>query len=140
MRRARRVVVELERLELDLLLDQLLDVGDQARVVARDQRDRQARRAGAAGAADAVHVVLGVERHVEVEHRRQVDDVEAARGDVGGDEHVDLAGLERRRAPSAARPGVLSPCSAVVRRPSRSNERARRAQPSLRVDEDEAPA
>ena len=88
-------LVELERLELDLLLDQLLDVGDQARVVARDQRDRQARGAGAAGAADAVDVVLGVERHVEVEDRRQVDDVEAARGDVGRDQHVDLARLER---------------------------------------------
>ncbi len=40
-------------------------------------------------------VVLGVERHVEVEHRRQVDDVEAARGDVGGDQDVDGAALER---------------------------------------------
>ena len=92
---ARPVVLELEGLELDLLLDQLLDVGHQPRVVARDQRDGQARGAGAAGAADAVHVVLGVERHVEVEDRRQVGDVEAARRDVGGDQQVDLAALER---------------------------------------------
>ena len=88
-------LVELERLELDLLAEQLLDVGDQARVVARDQRDRQPRGAGARGAADAVDVVLGVVRHVEVEDRRQVDDVEAARGDVGRDQDVDLALLER---------------------------------------------
>src|SRR4029453_4592232 len=69
---ARLVLVELEGLELDLSLEQLLDVTDQARVAARNEGDRQARLAGTPGAADAVHVVLGVEWHVEVEHRGHV--------------------------------------------------------------------
>jgi hypothetical protein len=77
-----------------LLLEQLLEVGDQPAVAGRHQRHRQARGARAAGAADAVDVVLGVERHVEVEDRRHVLDVQAARGHVGGHQQVDLAGLE----------------------------------------------
>ena len=47
--------------------------------------------AGAAGAADAVHVGLGVGRDVVVDHVADPLDVEAARGDVGGDEDVELA-------------------------------------------------
>ena len=50
--------------------------------------------AGAAGTADAVDVVLGRERHVEVEHMAHRHDVEAAGGDVGGDQDLDLALLE----------------------------------------------
>ena len=46
-----------------------------------------ARAARAAGAADAVHVVLGDVRQLEVDDVRQLLDVEAARGDVGRDEH-----------------------------------------------------
>ena len=49
-------------------------------------------RAGAAGAADAVHVVLGHVRQLEVDDVRQLVDVDAARGDVGRDQH-----LQRRR-------------------------------------------
>ena len=47
----------------DLVLDQPLDVAQEAVLVDRDERDRLARRAGAAGATDAVHVVLGDVRH-----------------------------------------------------------------------------
>src|SRR5471030_2698108 len=79
----------------DGLLDQLLDVGQQALVLVRINRDGIAGGAGAAGAADAVHIVLGVVRQVVVDDAGQVGDVEAARGDVGGDQHVDLALLER---------------------------------------------
>src|ERR1043166_8698961 len=50
--------------------------------------------AGAAGAADAVDIVLGHVRHVEVDDVRQPLDVEAARRDVGGDEHAQLVVLE----------------------------------------------
>ncbi len=39
-------------------------------------------------------IVLGRMRHVEIDHLRQPLDVEAARGDVGGDQHRGLAGLE----------------------------------------------
>ena len=44
----------------------------------------------AAGAADAVDIVLGVDRHVEVDDVGHVGDVEAARGDVGRDQHLDV--------------------------------------------------
>ena len=47
-----------------------------------------ARAAGAAGAADAVHVVLGDVRQLVVHDVRQLFDVEAARGEVGRDEHA----------------------------------------------------
>ena len=90
----RALVFQLRGLELDLFLDQLLDVADQACVVACDQRHRQARRTRTPGAADAVHVILGVERHVEVEDRRQVGNVQTARCHVGGHQHIHLAGLE----------------------------------------------
>ena len=61
-----------------------------------DQRDRRALASGAAGAADAVQVGLGRVRHVVVDDVRQVLDVEAARGDVGGDEQIRLAFAEPR--------------------------------------------
>ena len=51
-------------------------------------------RPGAAGAADAVDVILGVDRHVEVEDVADVRDVEAARGDVRGDQQLQLAVAE----------------------------------------------
>jgi hypothetical protein len=41
-----------------------------------------------------VDVVVGLGRHVEVDDVRQRLDVDAARGDVGGDEHAVAAGLE----------------------------------------------
>jgi hypothetical protein len=42
-----------------------------------------------------VHVVVDVSRHVVVDDVRDVVDVEAARGDVGGDEHWRAAVAER---------------------------------------------
>ena len=49
---------------------------------------------GAAGAADAVDIIVRLPRHVEVDDVADAFDVEAARGDVGGDEDVDLVVLE----------------------------------------------
>ena len=56
-----------------------------------DEADRQPARAGAAGAADAVHVVDRRARQVVVHHHRQLRDVDAARGQVGGDQHLQRA-------------------------------------------------
>ena len=58
-----------------------------------DQRDRQALGAGATGAADAVHVLVAA-AHVEVDHQVQAFDVQAACGDVGGDEDLHRALLQ----------------------------------------------
>ena len=78
-------------------LDQALDVAQEHVLVDAHERDRLAFGAGAARAADAVHVVLGHVRQVVVDDVRQLVDVDAARRDVGGDHHLDLAGLEVRQ-------------------------------------------
>src|SRR6185437_7833563 len=79
---------------LDLAIDELLDRAEQRPVLRTDERDRLARGARAAGAADAVHVILGNVREIEIDDVRQLLDVEAARGDVGRDQHLHLAFLE----------------------------------------------
>ena len=69
-----------------------------AEFVVGDEGDDDALGAGASGAAGAVEVGLVVDRWVEVEHAGNAVDVDAARGDIGGDERLDIAigeGLER---------------------------------------------
>src|SRR3546814_18070757 len=51
--------------------------------------------ARAPGAADAVDVIVGMPGRVEIEDVADALDVEPARGDVGGDEDVDLTALEQ---------------------------------------------
>ena len=51
--------------------------------------------AGAACAADAVDVILGMMGRVVVDHVTDVGNVEAAGGDVGADQQLDLVGAER---------------------------------------------
>ena len=58
-----------------------------AHLVGQQQRDDDTGGAGAGGAARAVQVGLGVRRRVVVQDQRDVVDVDAARGDVRGDEH-----------------------------------------------------
>src|SRR4051812_21973623 len=65
-----------------------------ARLIVRDERDADARAAGACGSPDAVDVGLTVVRHVEVDHVRDVVDIEAAGSDVGGHEHRAASVLE----------------------------------------------
>src|SRR5581483_6936987 len=78
----------------DFDADQLLDRIDQRAVRRRGEREGMAGLAGTAGSANAMDVVLGRERHVEIEHMAHVDDVEAARGDVRRHQNLDLALLE----------------------------------------------
>src|SRR5262245_7733406 len=61
----------------------------------RDQRQRAALAPRAARAAGAMDVVLDREREVVVDDQIDVVDVDAARGDVGGDEEPRLAARER---------------------------------------------
>ena len=72
----------------------LLDRLDEAAIFGCREGEGAALASGAAGAADAVDVILGVDRHVEIEDVRHALDVEAARRDVAGDEEPDLAVLE----------------------------------------------
>ncbi len=64
-------------------------------VVPVDERDRDAAAAGPAGAADPVQVDALVLRALVVDDVGHAADVDAAGGDVGGHQHVDLAGPER---------------------------------------------
>ena len=57
------------------------------RLVRIGERQRVAGGVVAAGTADAVHVAVDVARHFVVDDEADVFDVEAARGDVGRDEH-----------------------------------------------------
>ena len=76
------------------LAGQLLDRPQQGALVGRAERNGDAFLARARRAADAVHVSLGHFRQVEVHHVADVVDVDAAGGDVGGDENGGLALLE----------------------------------------------
>ena len=78
-----------------------LDRAGRADLVRGDERDDGSVRARPAGTAGAVHVVLVVAGRVEVEHAGDVLDVDAAGGDVGGDEHAGRAGVERLQRPVA---------------------------------------
>ena len=96
-RQARCVhLVDLRQRHLrERLLGRLLDRLQQALFTRGDEADRIAGATGAAGAADAVHVRLGVDRQIVVDDVADALDVEAASGDVGGDEDVELAVLQR---------------------------------------------
>ena len=90
-------------LAADDLADKRLDGRQQLDFVGADQRHRLTRGAGTAGTADAVHVVLGDDRQVEVDHPRQFADVQATGGHVGGGQHTHLAGLESLQRAQARR-------------------------------------
>ena len=59
------------------------------------ERDRRAGGAGAGGAADSVDIAFRLVGHVVIDDVGDAVDVDAAGGDVGGDEHADLAVAER---------------------------------------------
>ena len=84
------------------------DAADVRLLLGQHERDADAAAAGAAGAADAVGVDVGLLGRVEVDHVRDVVDVEAARGDVGRDERPHLAGVEARERPLALRLALVA--------------------------------
>src|SRR5690606_13321927 len=79
---------------LDRLPGGALDRAQHALLARGDEQDRLAAASGAAGAADAVDVALGVVRDVVVEDVADPLHVQAARGHVGGHQHVQAAILE----------------------------------------------
>ena len=78
----------------DLGPAQFLDRLDRLGVGAGRKGYRDSGLAGSSGASDAVDIIVGMPGHVEVEDVADVLDVEAAGGDVGSHEDVDLAVLE----------------------------------------------
>ena len=91
-----RPVVEVELAFLDVGADLGADRLPGVEVPLADEGDGGPLLAGAAGAADAVDVRVGVLGDVVRDDVRQVGDVEAAAGDVGRDQELDLAGPEGR--------------------------------------------
>src|ERR1043166_6905289 len=80
----------------DRLADQLLDVAQERELLAIAQRYRRAVRAGARRAADPVHVGFRDVRQVEVHHVADAVHVDAARGDIGGNEGFHVAPAKQR--------------------------------------------
>ncbi|VVE71164.1 hypothetical protein PPN31119_03838 [Pandoraea pnomenusa] len=103
-----RMRVRLEawnHLALDGPFDETFDLREQLMFVHADERHGFAIRPCATGAADTVHIVFRDFRQVEVHHVRQLVDVDPARGDVGGDQHLERAALELGQ---RARAGALA--------------------------------
>src|SRR4029079_15025924 len=73
------------------------DPGDVLRLLGAVEGDADPVPPRAAGAPDPVHVAVAVGGRDEVDDVGDAVDVDAARGDVGGDERVDGAGLEARQ-------------------------------------------
>ena len=63
-------------------------------LVDADQRHCFTRRTCTAGTADPVHIVFRHIRQVVIDHMRQLVDIDAARGNIGCDQHLQAAILE----------------------------------------------
>src|SRR4051812_28170975 len=83
-------------LELHRDLERLLQLAHRPGDLGADQGDHRAVGTGATGAARAVDVVLLVRGRVEVDDAADGIDVDAAGGDVGGDERLCLTAREVR--------------------------------------------
>ncbi|MNS60168.1 hypothetical protein D3C72_931490 [compost metagenome] len=79
------------------LADVVLDTANLVALGVRGQRERQAAATGAAGTADTVHVVFGLHRQVEVDGVADALHVDAAGGNVGGNQNTQLAALQLRQ-------------------------------------------
>ena len=80
-----------DHLGLETLLGVVLDVGNAATIAELGQGDGQTVTPGTAGAANSVGVVLGLHRQAKVEHVRDRGHVDAAGGDIGGDQDLHHA-------------------------------------------------
>ena len=92
-RRLQHAVEDRGRRQVALLgldLVQHAQVPERRQLTRADQRQRGALLARAAGAAGAVDVDLGRVGEAEVDDVRQLGDVDAARGDVGGDQELEV--------------------------------------------------
>lgn len=76
------------------LADEAFDGGNLALFVRLGKTDGVALGAGARSASDAVHVVLGLHRHVEINHEVDAFYIDTARSDICGDKDTVLARLE----------------------------------------------
>ena len=93
-RHHRHVFVGRRRHDGDRLTGELLDAAQLAALARVAERHGDARGAGTRGAADAMDVALGVGRQLVVDDVGHALDIDAARGEIGGDQHAGLAAAE----------------------------------------------
>ncbi len=79
---------------LEALFGVAFDLGHHGHVVGLHQADGTTAVAGAAGTADTVNVNIGAIRHVVVDYMADIRQVDAAGGNVGGDEEGHLPFME----------------------------------------------
>ncbi len=75
------------------------ETADVGALLGKHERDARSAPPGSAGTADAMDIVVVAMRRIEVDHMRDVIDVEAPCGDIRRDERRDAAGLELRERP-----------------------------------------
>ena len=92
----------------DHVSGQFLDRLDEHPVIGAGDAQRVATASRPAGAPDTVDIVLGMDRHVEIEHMAQAADVQAAGRDVRADQHLYLASLELLQSREAHRLGEVA--------------------------------
>ena len=78
----------------NLALQQSFNVAKETGFVDTHQRNCFTACARTAGAADAMYVIFSDIGQIVIHHMRQLIDVDAARGDIGGHQHLQIACLE----------------------------------------------
>ena len=113
----RKRPITLELLSGDPSPEEPLELSQAVGVIVRDEADCVANRLVAPGAADSMDVILRLRRKVEVDDVRNPVNVDAARRDVGRNQHADVAGLEslERRKPLPLRSVRMQRCGAKAR-------------------------
>src|SRR4030095_14712635 len=89
------IVIETFRLfPYDAAADETLERTQWPLIFRCNETDRITDGVCAAGASDAMDIILRVHREIVIHDMRDSIHIDAARGDVGGDEHTDRAGFE----------------------------------------------
>ena len=79
-----------------------LDAVDHGAITALSQRHRQALGASTASAANAVHIVFGLHRQAVVDDVADARHIDAARGHIGGHQHLEVLTAQAIQHPCAA--------------------------------------
>src|SRR6267143_4379440 len=94
-RRSSRVVIKAFRpFPHNAATDETFERAQRPLIFGRNKADRITDGMCAAGASNAMDVILRVHRKIVIHHVRDPIHIDAARGDVGGDEDTDGAGFE----------------------------------------------
>ena len=83
-----------ERVLLDILVEEFLYLVEGKHVILIDQGDCHTIAVSTCRTADAVHIVLGIVRHVVVDDHGNIIDINATGHDIRGNEHVNLTALK----------------------------------------------